>query len=77
MVKVYSSDNCRYCRDLKAYLEKKNIPYETFDVARNESYAREMQAVSGQSAIPVTVIGDEIIIGFNIAKIDKALSSQK
>ncbi|MDD6826250.1 MAG: glutaredoxin family protein [Oscillospiraceae bacterium] len=75
MVKVYSSDNCRYCRDLKAYLEKKNIPYETFDVARNESYAREMQSVSGQSAIPVTVIGDEIIIGFDIAKIDKALSN--
>ena len=75
MVKVYSSDNCRYCRDLKAYLEKKNIPYETFDVAWNESYAREMQSVSGQSAIPVTVIGDEIIIGFDIAKIDKALSN--
>lgn len=75
MVKVYSSEDCRYCRDLKAYLDKKQIEYKVYDVAENEEFAREMRTVSGQSGIPVSVIGNEVIVGFDIAKIDRALET--
>lgn len=30
---------------------------------------------SGQMAVPVIIIGDEIIVGFDQAKIDKTLAS--
>lgn len=73
MIKVFSSDDCRYCRDLKAYLNRKKVPYEVFDVAKSEDYARESREISGQYGIPVTVIGDEVIVGFDTAKLDKAL----
>lgn len=73
MIKVFSSEDCRYCRDLKAYLDKKRLPYEVFDVAKSEDYAREAKEISGQYGIPVTVIGDEVIVGFDTARIDKAL----
>jgi glutaredoxin 3 len=36
--------------------------------------AKEMIQKSGQMGVPVIIIGDEIIIGFNQAKIDELLA---
>lgn len=73
MVKVYSSENCRYCRDLKTYLDKKGIVYEIADVNSSEKNARELFEVSGQSGVPVTVAGDNVVVGFDRGKIDAML----
>lgn len=73
MIKVYSSDNCGYCIKLKEYLDSMNISYETVDVDKSEDNAYELIRLTNQSSIPVTVIGDEVIIGFDKEKIDKAL----
>jgi alkyl hydroperoxide reductase subunit F len=75
MIKIYSSDRCRYCRELKAYLDKLHFSYEVIDVGKSEKNAEELFEVSGQTGIPVSIIGDRVIVGFDRSRIDDALAA--
>jgi len=44
-------------------------------VAVDRNAAREMIDKSKQMGVPVIVIGDEVVVGFNQAKIDELLGS--
>lgn len=77
MIKVYSSENCGYCHKLKSYLDSMGINYTVVDVDASEDNAYELIRLTNQSAIPVTLINDKTIIGFDKAKIDEALKNYK
>lgn len=64
-VTVYSTQNCPYCRLAKAFLERYNVPYRSVDVGVDRKAAKEMVELSGQYGVPVIVVGDEVIIGFD------------
>ena len=68
-VKVYTTENCPYCRMVQAFLRKHGVEYELVDVGRDREAAREMVAVSGQRGVPVTVSGDEVIVGFDAKRL--------
>ena len=44
------------------------------DVAADKDALKEMVQKSKQMGVPVIIIGDEVIIGFDQAKIDQLLS---
>lgn len=73
MVKIYSTPTCVYCKTLKEYLKKKDISFEDIDVSKDEKELQKMIKDSGQMAVPVLNIDEEIIIGFDKEKIDKLL----
>jgi alkyl hydroperoxide reductase subunit F len=68
-VKVYTTENCPYCRMVIAFLEKYGVEYETVDVGRDREAAREMITVSGQRGVPVTIFGDAVIVGFDAKRL--------
>ncbi len=70
---VYSTPTCPYCKQIKAYLKEKSIEYDDIDVAANPDKAQEMIDKSGQMGVPVVMIGEEVIVGFDKEKINKAL----
>jgi alkyl hydroperoxide reductase subunit F len=70
-VKIYTTSTCQYCRLVKAYLSKHNIPYEETDVGADRKAAEEMVAVSGQYGVPVTMVGDELIVGFDVQRLNQ------
>lgn len=72
-ISIYTTPTCPYCKQIKAYLKEKGIKYEEIDVAADSAKAQEMIDKSGQMGVPVTIIGDEVIVGFDKEKIDKAL----
>jgi len=43
-------------------------------VAQDRDKAREMIQKSGQMGVPVILIDDEVVIGFNQAKLDELLA---
>lgn len=43
-------------------------------MAADRDKAREMIEKSKQMGVPVIIIGDEIVVGFNQAKLDELLS---
>ncbi|TAJ45330.1 FAD-dependent oxidoreductase [Methanofollis fontis] len=74
-VKVYSTKQCPYCRMVKAFLEKNNIEYEDVDVGADTAAAEEMVALTGQYGVPVTVAGDEMIIGFDVPRLTEVFGA--
>ena len=70
-IKVYSTKQCQYCRLLKAFLDKKGIEYQNIDVGEDIEAAKKMVEISGQYAVPVSVIDDEIIIGYDIRRLNE------
>ena len=72
-VKVYSTQTCPWCYKLKDWLKENKIKFEDIDVSKDNKAAQEMIKKSGQMSVPVTEIGDEIIIGFDVEKLKKIL----
>jgi len=55
----------------KEFFTEKGLIYEEFDVSENVEKRKEMIDKSGQMGVPVIEIGDEIIIGFDKARINE------
>jgi glutaredoxin-like YruB-family protein len=73
-VTIYSTPTCPYCKRAKDYLTQKGIAFTDYNVAEDREKAKEMIEKSKQMGVPVIVVGDDIIIGFNQAKLDSLLS---
>jgi glutaredoxin-like YruB-family protein len=72
-VTVYSTPTCPYCKRAKDYLTQKGIVFTDYNVAEDREKAKEMIEKSKQMGVPVIVVGDDIILGFNQAKLDSLL----
>jgi glutaredoxin 3 len=59
---------------LKDYLSQKGIQYTDKDVTIDPSAGQEMVTRTGQRGVPVTIIDGQTIIGFDVPKLDQALS---
>ncbi len=70
---VYGAPSCPWCVKIKDWLENKKVDFEYVDLSldKNRNRAQELVEKSGQMGIPVTIIGKEVIIGFDKNKIAK------
>lgn len=71
-VKVYTSSTCPYCVMAKEYLAEKGVEFEEKNVQTDKEARQELMNM-GYTGVPVVVIGDEEIVGFDKAKIDEAI----
>lgn len=72
-VQIYSTETCHFCHMAKDFFAEKGIAYEDFDVGKDLAKRKEMLEKSGQMGVPVIVIGDELIVGFDEEKIGELL----
>jgi alkyl hydroperoxide reductase subunit F len=72
-IKIYSSPDCMYCYTVKGYLEDNGFEYEEINIYEDTQAYEEMKEFSGQKNVPVTVIGEEIILGWDKAKFKETL----
>ncbi len=69
-VTVYSTKNCPYCRMAKAFLDKHGVPYDGIDVGEDPGAAKKMIDLSGQRGVPVIVVDNEVIVGFDSQRLN-------
>ncbi len=62
-----------FCNQTKEFLSQKGISFEERDVSKDPSALDELQK-RGLMTTPVTLIGDEVVIGFDKRKLDSLLS---
>ena len=74
-VVIYSTPTCPYCKRAKDYLARKGISYIEHNVAIDRAAAKEMVKKTGQLGVPVILVDDEILIGFNQTQLDKLLAT--
>lgn len=72
-VTIYSTPSCVYCNIAKNYFKENNVAYEDYNVAADLGKRKEMVDLSGQMGVPVIVIGDEHIVGFNKPQVAELL----
>jgi len=73
-VKVYSTPTCPYCVRVKEYLKQKDIEFQNIDVSSDTKAVEEMVKLTGQMGVPVVMIDDKVVIGFDKPKIDLLLN---
>ena len=74
MITIYSTPTCSYCKNLKTYLNEKNIQFNEIDASNNEKELEKMVSISGQMGVPVVDIDGNIVIGFDRKKVDELLN---
>ncbi len=71
---VFSTPTCSFCNQAKRYFREKNIRFTDVDVSRNQSAARDMVRRTGQMGVPVILINNNPIVGFDRPKINQLLN---
>lgn len=76
-VVIYTTPTCGYCYMAKEFLSQRGVPFVEKDVSRNPVAAQEMVRRSGQRGVPVIVVGDRVIVGFNRPLLEEALGQMR
>lgn len=71
---IFSTPTCSFCNQAKRYFREKNIRFTDVDVSRDQSAARDMMRRTGQMGVPVILINNKPIIGFDRPKINQMLN---
>lgn len=64
-VTIYSTPTCHYCHAAKEFFKENNIEYTDRDVTQDTKAREEMIEKSGQLGVPVIVVDDKILVGFD------------
>lgn len=63
MIKVYTTQTCPYCHALMDWLDEQGVKYEEVDASN----------IPNITAVPVTKINGQMIVGFDRPALKKAL----
>ncbi|MCK5853539.1 NrdH-redoxin [bacterium] len=70
---VFSTPTCSFCTKAKRYFREKKIKFRDIDVSRDAKAASDMQRKTGQTGVPVILINNRPIVGFDKPKINQLL----
>lgn len=72
-VTIYSTQTCHFCHAAKDFFKENDIPFTDLDVTSDQKNQKEMTERSGQMAVPVIFVDDEMVIGFDEPKLKELL----
>ncbi len=75
-ITVYTTPTCVFCPLVKKFLDEKGVEYEEVDVGSNSGEMEKMKEKTGQMGVPVVLIGDDAVVGFDKKKIEELLKEK-
>lgn len=72
-VTIYSTPSCHFCHMAKDFFTEKGVAFTDYDVATDGERRKEMIEKSGQMGVPVIIIDNDLIVGFNKPKVAELL----
>lgn len=73
-IAVYGDEASPEMRELQAFLERKGVAYELY-LASQVGVLQKMADLSGQTDRPIVLINDRVLVGFDLAEMESAVSS--
>ncbi|MCL5935399.1 MAG: glutaredoxin family protein [Clostridia bacterium] len=58
---------------MKEFLSQKGVSYREYNVASDTKARDEMLAKSGKMSVPTIVVGNQVVVGFDRAKLEQLL----
>ncbi len=71
-VVVYSSDTCPYCVAAKQFLQSNNVEFTEKNISTDSSARTELMKM-GHMGVPVILVDDNEIVGFDEPKLKSLL----
>ncbi len=71
---IFTTPTCSFCNAAKRYFREKNIRFTEVDVSRDQKAAMDMYRRTGQMGVPVILINNKPIVGFDVNKINQMLN---
>jgi glutaredoxin 3 len=72
-VTIYTTPTCHFCHQAKLFFQAHDVAFEEHDVQTDLAARQEMLTKSGQMGVPVIIIGDELIVGFDQPRLRQLL----
>jgi glutaredoxin 3 len=63
-VVLYTTEPCGFCRQAKALLQARGVPFQEINLAKNPEGRSDLVALTGQMTFPQVVVGARAIGGF-------------
>ncbi len=63
-VVVYTTEPCGFCRQAKALLDSRGVPYEEINLSKDPDGRADLVARTGQMTFPQIIIEDRPLGGF-------------
>ena len=73
-VTVYTAPECPHSKTVLEFLEERGVTVEEKCILDSQEIRDELQEISGAMAVPVTVIGNEVIVGGMDRRIERRMS---
>jgi len=58
---------------VKEFLSQKGVKYNELNVAENDQARDEMVKKTGRMAVPTVTVGNQVVVGFNRAELERLL----
>ncbi|MBK8946157.1 MAG: NrdH-redoxin [Ignavibacteriae bacterium] len=71
---MFTTPTCSFCVSAKRYFREKNIKFTEVDVSKDQKAALDMQRRAGTTGVPVILINNKPIVGFDKPKINNLLN---
>lgn len=74
-VVLFSTPTCTYCNQAKRYFKENKVRFKDVDVSRDHKAMQDMmRRTGGNKGVPVVLINNRPIIGFDKPKINRMLN---
>ena len=70
---VYTIPDCTTCEEVIIYLKSRDVPFNEIDTSNDYEIQRKVTELTGKLSVPVTVIGEDYISGYDREKIASVL----
>jgi glutaredoxin len=74
-VVLYMTSWCHYCRLTTAYLRNKGVSFVEKDIEADRDALNDYRDAGGGGGVPMVVIGETSIMGYDTGAIDRALAA--
>jgi glutaredoxin-like YruB-family protein len=67
-IEIYTTESCSYCHAAKDFFRQNNIRFKEYDITKDIQARRELMR-KGYKSVPLIVIDNEEVSGFDKAKL--------
>ncbi|MEG2789882.1 MAG: glutaredoxin family protein [Romboutsia sp.] len=72
-VEIYTSDACGGCIQAKDYFKEKGVNYIEHNINKNSDARKELIGM-GYMSVPLILINEEHVLGFDLKRIEELLN---
>lgn len=76
-ITIYTQNDCPPCKVVKMFLNDQKITFNEKNITTDDSARNELIQTYQAHSTPTVVIGEQVIIGFDLKKLEQALDCYK